>query len=39
MDLKFLLRRKPVWRQVLQGILFQLGGIVKNAEEAEEHAK
>ena len=23
MDLEFLLRRKPVWRQVLQGILFR----------------
>ena len=39
MDLEFLLRRKPVWRQVLQGILFQPGDIVKNGEEAEEHAK
>ena len=39
MDLEFLLRRKPVWRQVVQGILFQPGDIVKNGEEAEEHAK
>ena len=39
MDLEFLLRRKPVWRQVLQGILFQPGDIVKNGEEAEENAK
>jgi hypothetical protein len=39
MDLEFLLRRKPVWKQVLQGILFQPGDIVKNGEEAEEHAK
>lgn len=39
MDLEFLLRRKPVWRQVLQGILFQPGNIVENGEEAEEHAK
>jgi uncharacterized protein len=39
MDLEFLLRRKPVWRQVLQGILFKPGDIVKNGEEAEEQAK
>ena len=39
MDLEFLLRRKPVWRRVLQGILFEPGYIVENGEEAEEHAK
>lgn len=39
MDLEFLLRRKPVWRQILQGILFKSGNIVENGEEAEEHAK
>jgi uncharacterized protein len=39
MDLEFLLRRKPVWRQVLQGILFKPGDIVENGEEAEDHAK
>ena len=39
MDLEFLLRRKPVWRQILQGILFKSGDIVKNGEEAEEGAK
>jgi uncharacterized protein len=39
MDLEFLLRRKPVWRQVLQGILFKSGDIVKNGEQAEEGAK
>jgi hypothetical protein len=39
MDLEFLLRRKPVWRQVLEGILFKPGDIVENGEEAEEHAK
>lgn len=39
MDLEFLLRRKPVWRKVLQGILFQPGNVVKNGEEAEESAK
>jgi hypothetical protein len=39
MDLEFLLRRKPVWRQVLQGILFKPGDIVENGEESEEGAK
>src|SRR3954467_11835386 len=39
MDLEFLLRRKPVWRQILQGILFKPGDVVKNREEAEENAK
>ena len=39
MDLEFLLRRKPVWRQVLQGILFQPGNIVENGEKAEDGAK
>ena len=39
MDLEFLLRRKPVWRQVLQGILFQPGDIVENGEKAEDGAK
>ncbi len=39
MDLEFLLRRKPVWKQILQGILFKPGDIVKNGENAEENAK
>ena len=39
MDLEFLLRRKPVWRKVLQGVLFQSGDIVENGEKAEESAK
>lgn len=39
MDLEFLLRKKPVWRSILQGILFQPGDIVKHGEEAEEGAK
>ena len=38
MDLEFLLRRKPVWREILQGILFQPGDIVKHGEDAEEDA-
>jgi hypothetical protein len=36
MDLEFLLRQKPEWRETLQGILFKKGDIVKNADEAEE---
>ena len=36
MDLEFLLRKKPQWRETLRGILFQKGDIVKHAEEAEE---
>ena len=36
MNLEFLLRRKPKWRETLEGILFQRGDIVKNAKEAEE---
>jgi hypothetical protein len=39
MDLEFLLRRKPVWRKILQGILFQPGDIVEHGEKAEEGAK
>ncbi len=39
MDLEFLLRKKPVWRSILKGILFQSGDIVKLGEEAEEHNK
>ena len=38
MDLEFLLRKKPLWREVLKGILFQDGDIVKLGEEAEEEA-
>ena len=38
MDLEFLLRVKPLWREILQGILFQSGDIVKHGEEAEEKA-
>jgi hypothetical protein len=39
MDLEFLLRQKPVWRQILKGILFSEGDIVKAGEKAEENAK
>ncbi len=38
MDLEFLLRRKPVWRETLQGILFKPGDIVEHGEAAEEQA-
>jgi hypothetical protein len=36
MDLEFLLRKKPQWREVLQGILFTKGDIVKLGDDAEE---
>ena len=35
MDLEFLLRRKPEWRETLQRILFTTGDIVEHGEEAE----
>lgn len=35
MDLEFLLRRTPPWREVAHGILFQPGDIVEHGEEAE----
>src|SRR3954453_19286750 len=38
MDLEFLLRQKPKWRDILKEILFQPGDIVKHGEEAEEKA-
>jgi len=36
MDLEFLLRRTPAWREIARGILFQGGDIVEHGEEAEE---
>jgi len=36
MDLEFLLRKKPVWRQTLKAILFQEGDIVKLGEKGED---
>ena len=36
MDLEFLLRKKPVLREMLKGILFTEGDIVKAGGEAEE---
>jgi len=38
MDLEFLLRRTPLWREIAEGILFQEGDIVQHGEEAEEEA-
>jgi hypothetical protein len=38
MDLEFLLRRTPLWREIARGILFQEGDIVEHGEEAEEQA-
>ncbi len=38
MDLEFLLRQKPVWRETLKGILFTTGDIVEKGEKAEEKA-
>jgi hypothetical protein len=39
MNLEFLLRQKPKWREILKGILFTTGDIVKEGEEAEEESK
>jgi len=36
MDLEFLLRRKPKWRETLKGILFTSGDITKLGDKAEE---
>ena len=38
MDLEFLLRRTPIWREIAEGVLFQPGDIVERGEEAEEEA-
>src|SRR5579871_231962 len=38
MDLEFLLRRKPVWREIAQGILFRDGSVVEHGEQAEDAA-
>ncbi len=39
MDLEFLLRQTPKWREILQGILFTKGDIVESGEEAEKEAE
>ena len=36
MDLEFLLRRTPVWRNILKNILFKKGDLIELAEHAEE---
>ncbi len=38
MDLEFLLRRTPVWREIAEGILFRSGDIVEHGEAAEARA-
>jgi hypothetical protein len=38
MDLEFLLRRTPLWREIAEGVLFKDGDIVEHGEEAEEEA-
>jgi uncharacterized protein len=38
MDLEFLLRLKPKWRETLQAILFKPGNIVEHGEEGEKAA-
>jgi hypothetical protein len=35
MDFEFLLRRKPKWREIAKGVLFQEGDIVEHGEAAE----
>src|SRR5450759_4318614 len=35
MDLEFLLRRMPVWREIARGVLFRDGDIVERGEDAE----
>ena len=35
MDLEFLLRRTPKWREIAEGVLFQEGDIVEHGESAE----
>jgi hypothetical protein len=38
MDLEWLLRRTPEWREIAEGVLFQKGDIVELGEGAEEKA-
>jgi uncharacterized protein len=38
MNLEFLLRRLPLWREIAQGILFKEGDIVEHGEASEEEA-
>ena len=36
MDFEFLLRKRPEWRAIAQGVLFREGDITENADAAEE---
>ena len=38
MDLEWLFRAKPEWKEIAQGVLFKEGDIVERGEEAEEKA-
>jgi uncharacterized protein len=38
MDLEFLLRRTPLWREIAKGILFQAGDVVEHGEDSEARA-
>ena len=38
MDLEFLLRRSPAWREIAEGVLFRAGDIVEHGETAEADA-
>jgi hypothetical protein len=38
MDLEFLLRRSPAWREIAEGVLFRAGNIVEHGETAEADA-
>lgn len=37
MDLEFLFRRMPVWKELAEGVLFKDGNIVDNGDAAEGH--
>ena len=39
MDFEFLLRKRPEWRAIAEGVLFQPGEITDNADAAEEGAE
>jgi hypothetical protein len=39
MDLEFLLRRTPRWRQIAEGVLFKDGDIVEHGEAAESESE
>jgi uncharacterized protein len=39
MDLEFLLRKKKLWKEIAQGVLFKPGDIVEHGEEAEEETE